>query len=293
MNATAPTADHPDDEALRAYLAAPDAPRFRPFALHLAGCAECRHQLDLQTRLQAAAGDLPEEVLDEAQQQIVDDFVYAAPNQRSDQARAQIRAQPMLLKSALHSLAQAGERAQQPDAARPARRFAAVAEWMRTLHANWMTIPATALATLMLTLLVLQWMPPQAELSEVVAYQDDASIRFFPASQMPGIGFFSAARQRSQDFPAIRIEQTAAGKLTLSWPPVEQAQNYRLTLHGLRQGKKILLKSIDSNTTSASITLQDARPGQRYVWTLSGKTAADERFVTSGGFVLRNRDENL
>jgi hypothetical protein len=286
--------NHPDDATLSSYLAAPDAPRSHAVALHLAGCANCRRQVSMMQRLQTSGGYLVDETLDAEQQQMVDDFVYARANQRSNEARDQIRQNPAMLKSALYSLAHGGDMAAAEIAPETTKShgFGALLQWLQELRTGWISIPATALATALLTVLVLQIMPANTDEAKIIAYQDDPAIHFFPASDMPGIGFFSAARQRSEDYPSIHIEQPEAGKLRLNWPPIEQAQNYRLTLHGFRQGKKILLKNVDSNTTSALITLDDASPGQRFVWTLSGKTAANERFFTSGGFVLRNSHED-
>jgi len=286
--------NHPDDAALSAYLAAPDSPRFRSMSLHLAACRDCRQRASMMVRLQASAGHFTNETLNADQQQIVDDFVYARADQRSTEVREQIRQHPAMLKSALHSLAHRREldTLQSSQENNKARRFGGWRQWLQKFRAGWISIPATALATALLTVLILQTMPRNTGAPEIIAYQDDPTVHFFPTSEMPGIGFFSAARQRSERYPAINIQQPSAGTLALSWPTIDQAQNYRLTLHGFRQGKKILLNSVDSNTTSALITLNDNSPGQRFVWTLSGKTASNERFVTSGGFVLRNSHEN-
>lgn len=288
---------HPDDATLDAYQQTPDAQQFRDVSMHLLNCVQCRHQLDMQMRLVTASAFLSNEPVTEAQQQNVDDFVYAGDHAQMKNERQAIKQHSGMLKSALHSLVQSPQQLslqiQESAVTRPVistqKRGWLETGWQYLQHkfSGWMTIPATALATLLLVAMVLQVIPPASVPVQLIAYQDDPAIHFLPVETMPGIGFFSAANQRTENFSGMQT--TVADKTTLNfnWPDIDGAKHYRLTLYDFQQGKKTLLKNLDSNTTSASINLDAGSSGQRYEWILSGKTTANERFVSSGGFVMR------
>ena len=290
MNSTTSDTRHPDDATLQAWRQTPQAADLHSVALHLAGCRECRSVVDAQARLQEMGADLPLLSCDETEQTLVDELVYGQPDAgRRQSLLDQIRKKPAMLQSALYALAHRPHLSEPetPQQAAAPSLSSRLAQYAQKFTAGWMAIPATALATLLVTFLALQLWPANTPTQQLLAYQDDPSLHFIPVSRMPGIGFFSAAHQRSQAFGGVNIEWRDP-KVTLSWPAIDSAISYHLSLHGFSQGKKRLLKSIESTKTSATIKLAEKSGTRRFEWTLSGKTADKEQFFTRGGFVLRS-----
>jgi len=283
---------HPSSDQLGAYLQAPDAPQQRSVARHLIDCVECRNELSALAQLQSLEVHVVAEDITETQQQEVDDFVYGSAQHKNAALRAKIRLHPAMLKSALYALAQeatiAPSSAAEAKTPVPANWLSALRRQLHEFHAGWLTIPATALTTLVLVLLLMPAFSPTSTPQLLTAWQDDPQLYFVPASQMPGIGFFSPAKQRSQAFSGMKIKLQENDKLTLNWPVIEGAKHYRLTLYRFHGGKKTVLKSVDIAQAEATLVLPEAAANQRFEWMLTGETADNERFVTRGGFVLRS-----
>ncbi len=287
---------HPDDIDLASYLARPDSTAHSNISLHLAGCADCRKQVEMMSLLKTEAAALHSETCDEQQQQKVDEFIYRDLSGIKKVAlRTQITGDPAMLKSALHSLTQKNNKPltqqSQPQSS-PATSIAG--DWFQKLISSWFSLPVTALATMVLTFVVIQsfgLFSKQDNSISIASFQDNQRIRFLSQNKMPGIGFFSSAGQQSEPFQNLKISFSEDQQLNLEWQPVSHARDYNLTLSRYSDGQKQLHDKITVSTTFATITLNEDDFNQRFEWTLSGDTTQGKTFITSGGFVIM-RDEN-
>ncbi|HEY9034672.1 MAG TPA: hypothetical protein VIN71_12090, partial [Pseudomonadales bacterium] len=94
---------HPDFELLQRYSRHADAPEFDPLRLHLAGCSECRAQLDAMAVLARHYPWLPQQACDEQLGEQLDDYLAGRlPPQQMAAAQQAIHDHPAALKAALH-----------------------------------------------------------------------------------------------------------------------------------------------------------------------------------------------
>lgn len=290
---------HPDDELLKAYSQQPEADEFKQVSLHLLNCRECREQIELSQKLKHDYRILQSEQCSEGQQSVVDDFLYNenSPAQH-ERLKLSIRKDPQLLKSALFSLShRARDRqavvdqdpllAQSPSSG---NWMETISEWFRWQTSTWATVSLTAVVTLTLTIMMIQPQgiaPNDIEGVSIASYQDNNSIRFLSRNQLPGIGFFNAARQSTRPFENMQIKSKDNQTLEMTWKPVELATSYELSLFKISGGKKILLETFKAATTRADYSLAAEDYNQRFEWVLTGFTSDDQTFITEGGFVVQ------
>lgn len=287
------TQQHPDEQSLVAYLGGADKAHEDEVSLHLAACASCRDQVSAMIRLRSAAAELHTEIRDEARQQLVNDFVYGGASSVETEALKQaIKADDGLLKSALYSLSSKVEYSQNATSGierREGRRLhwpAWLRQWPGFPVQTWTLVGATALITLMLTVVVQALIPSPERGIAIASYRDDSRIRFAAGDSLPGIGFFSGAQQQSEKFDGMLIDLRQKQWLSFEWPTVRSALDYRLDLYRFSAGERIQLDGIDTRRTQVRIRLPRVQINQRYEWTLSGHTTDNKTFQTSGGFVL-------
>ncbi len=290
------SANHLNDEELFAYLEDPAGSRFRGQRLHLATCGECRGQLQ---RLQQVADWVGEHAAEVSLGgQSVDESVApqalaalaggTLEGAERDALLQRIHADPGARRAALHAVAQ--HRAQMPKAPPAASaddsRMSRFLQWRLPV---WMSVPATALVSVLLVLLVIGGGSPTVPLS-LVAYRDDPNIHFtVPGQTTPGIGFFQAARTSSSSYRAPSVTLVEANRLQFAWSAVEGAVAYRLRVAHTGRDSSFELPTVVTERSQANVTASQALPAGRYEWELSGTLADGRSFRTRGGFVLQNQ----
>ena len=251
----------------------------------------------MMSRLKERSAVLTRENCDEQQQQIVNDFIYGElPENKKDTVKSQIKTDRIMLKSALHSLSHqvenetfAGENQLQSSS-----KEWTLTEWLQNLTASWLTIPVMAVATIMLTALVFQLfsvLNEQHDEITIASFQDNNNIRYLAQNRMPGIGFFTSARQQSEPYQNIQISLNDNRLLQLEWQTVKNAQDYNLKLSSYSKGNKSVREKITTLHTQTTIKLTDADFNRRFEWILSGDTSDGKTFITSGGFVLNRKNK--
>ena len=287
---------HPSEDSLKAFMEQVDSNQSADISLHLAECLSCREQVSTMSRLKMSAEHLKHENVDEDQQQILEDFLYAKlPEQQQELLKQKIKNNPLLLKEALMTLSQQQFETEQFNSeptkfhGKETNSFLdKVKQWLHSESKNWLSIPVTAVATLLLAVVVFQGTGlnnSQQQIS-VASFQDHNVIRFIPRNKLPGIGFFSSSNQYSEPYENIIITLNDNSQLALEWQPVNKASEYNLTISRYSEGSKQLREEVKTWQTHATIKLTEADYNQRFEWTLSGKTTDDESFVTTGGFVM-------
>lgn len=286
---------HPDDQQLQAYLQEPEADRFIDISLHLASCVDCRQQLAGMQKFKSIYRQLKGVVLSNQQQQRVDEFTQQSLS-REDYAVAQeeIRAHPAMLKSALYSLSlqpvavQAGSTQTTSAIKNQSSFITRLIEWFNWPMPQWSSVALASVITLMVTLVVDNTMLQQAANTslQISSYQDSENMRFIPPQTVPGIGFFSAAKNYTKPYQGLQVSLDQNQQLQLQWQAVDEATQYQVALYRFSNGNKQLVKKVTTQNTYAALQLQLESFNQRFEWTLSGSTSQQVSFITSGGFVI-------
>jgi len=275
-----------------AYLQQTDSAESERVSLHLAVCTFCREQVTTMTRLKSSAAILSHDSCNEGQQQWVDDFIYGQLSDSQKKAlRSRIKEDPVALKSALHSLSVQSNNNENVDESLqlPEPYLTTVKNWMQSLTGSWLAIPATVVATLLVSVVTFQVMGLISEQSSsimIASYQDNKKIRFLAHNKMPGIGFFSSANEHSEPYQNLTISLNEKQQLQLEWQPVKYAENYDLSLSSFSEGFKVQRDKITTSQTRAIIKLTEVDFNRRFEWTLSGKTIQGKTFIASGGFII-------
>jgi len=149
----------------------------------------------------------------------------------------------------------------------------------------FLSIPGTALATIVLTVTLLPFFSNDSNELSIVSYQDNPNV-IFTSQQSTGIGFFNAAKERSLPFDNVVISMNKEGKLSLEWPPVPGAQSYMISLSKAGPATKQEIATMSAKENYAQFAKVALDSGQRYVWELSGNTVEGGHFKAQGGFVV-------
>ncbi len=291
------SAQHPDQEALEAYARTPQNSHGNEIALHLAQCPQCRAVVAAFTHLKTHGHDIPIPTCPAEQQQQVDELVYEHPSPaRRQQLLDTLKTQPAALLSALFSLANQPPLSAPAQTAPAAKRSgkslpARLQTWFSVLTPARLALPATAFSLVLAAFVAGQYWNSLAPDDVLVSYQDDPGLYFLPAKATPGIGFFSAARQRKQSFGGMQIV-LRDNQLTLNWPAIDQAVLYRLQLNAFIDGQQQSLQTVESTAPSVTVELPANTAGHRFEWTLSGTTASQEQFYSRGGFITRKNNHD-
>lgn len=312
---------HPDSVDLIAFLEAPQSDKFRHISIHLVHCNTCRTEvMTLQATIdnlrhspvmavEKPAGKHPDEMM------IADYVEKRLPQDRYQEIEQHVLGCNFCKKSALYYSMERSE-SQRIDASgeepkglrmditgvkkdRKMRPF----EWLRGLFSwqmpVWTGVPATVLATAILFLIfthiekkeVVMVSPPQAvekEVMTVFPYQDKSQIIFKSSKgDVPGIGFFGAAREKSEPFSGLSFEMEDTDNLKVKWPEVKGARFYEIRVYSPNRGnRKMIGKAGTSGKAEVLLHVSGLKPGKRYEWELSGTTSNGNRFLAEGGFVV-------
>lgn len=281
---------HPADDLLSAYIQQPDMAH-PSISLHIASCSECRTQVALMSALRSRVTDIPEHRIEPSQQQITDEYLYSSSSpERKHQLQQQIKNDPTLLHSALHSLTEMPAETIQHEAipVQPSwlinKLRVSIESCLWQYKSSWLAIPASVILTVFITL----WLMPQQDQDRVTiaAYQDSNVVRFVDNNKMPGIGFFSSATQHTKPYQNIRFSLVDNQRLKLEWLPILRATSYDLTLYRFQQGKREFFLKTTTTELTTVIKVAQSDYNQRLEWTLTGQTEDQKTFITTGGFIL-------
>lgn len=285
---------HPDDKTLHAYLQEPEAGKFTDVSLHLAQCSNCRKHIHQLEKFKAVYPSIEQTAVNEDQQQYVDQLLYHSPDDEA--LKQEIRNNPAMLKSALYGLTthlQQSEKpvgTKQPEDTSPESLLSKFSNWISAPAPVWAGLATAAIVSIVATTLLVNNPAidiPQADSTTLVSYQDDRNMRFFPKQTVPGIGFFNQANHYSKAFSDVEITLNDDGQVNLQWQTIEDATEYQLELYRFEQGAKTLEGKLATTEPHAAFNLQLESFNQRFEWTLTGRTAKQEAFIVSGGFIIQ------
>jgi len=312
---------HPESEDLIAFLEAPQSDKSRPVSRHLIQCNTCRKEvMALQATIdnlknspviavEKPTGEHPDEMT------IADYIEKRLPQDRFQNIEQHVMGCNYCRKAALYY---AMERSESQRKSVPGEEPADVRmdlpafkndrktrpfEWLRGLFSwkmpIWTGVPATVLATAILFLIltniekkeVVTVSPPQVVKKEVMtvsSYQDKSQIIFKSSKgDVPGIGFFGAAREKAEPFSGLSFEIEDTESLKVKWPEVKGARLYEIRVYSLdRENREMIAKAGTSGKTEVLLYVSGLKPGKRYEWELSGTTGNGNRFLAEGGFVV-------
>lgn len=297
---------HPDKIALLAYMEDPGQEGFRDIRQHLLVCALCRKQV---SSLQVVMNDLKrfpiamEEMADgfHPDELILADFVDGRiPQDQLREIKEHITGCSFCTRAAFHYATHSAEAERAgiaPVSVAPASSKITVFEGVfdRLISAirrffsrrvPAIAIPATALAVFLLVYFTIKG---TEDTRKIIAYQERPEVVFTPpGGAPPGIGFFGSARELTEPFEGITIQQKDDEHLKVRWPKVKTALLYEFKVYASEDGNRRLIG--EAKTTSGTeVTLQVLgmmSPGKAYEWELSGSTENRGSFITRGGLVM-------
>ncbi len=286
---------HPEPEDLNDYLQQPQAEKFSALRLHLAGCVDCRNQLEVISSLQQHYSVIKNDSIDDAEYLQIGDFF----DNGNDVALQKIKNNPAALKAALHYASHSAAMSDhiKPEV-QPKKKISAVKRiktFLTDLFEYQSPVWISSAASIAFVLGVIILLPLTDKIGDVyssksiVQYQDNPQIHFRSQDALPGIGFFSKAEEKTLPFSDMRVKYFQPNVIQFSWPKVKNAKYYKLRLQVIAQGKKNTLDEISTELNKVEIKLNAASINHRYVWTLSGLTHNGKTFLTSGGFVIGDR----
>lgn len=249
------TEDHPSRQTLTGYLTEPESGDYAAVHLHVCHCERCQNVLRKMEAVLFGLGS-------------------AAAARRADAASS---ARPVPV-------------GQQPTPDSPAHPPMPVTRASATLRRKipaWSVIPSALAAGLLLTVTGAPLWSSRIDDSAVVlaVYQDAAQVRIAPAdSGVASIGFFDEAAVETAPYAGVSVAYTD-GQYQISWPPVQNAVEYRFALY-LNEGDR--LQQVGSGQTQElQLTLPTKAPrqGVRYTWRLTGEMSDGRAFESRGGFV--------
>ena len=154
----------------------------------------------------------------------------------------------------------------------------------------WISVPIAAVALVTLSFMFAPALLQQKSGPVFVTYQDDPVVYFRHAQQqIPGIGFFTAARDSQQSYQGVSVSGTAS-HLSIRWPAVDNAEKYTVSIYQTGADKRTLLGQMTTVTTEAEFAFNRDLPrlekNRRYEWEIQGPAGKGMNFFTQGGFVL-------
>jgi len=313
------TNQHPDIEILIDYADSPNAKAFSPVRQHLIHCSDCRFQVDrLSTLQQDIVNAIPRMAfnVDSAQADaLLDQKIEGLINNQLDetsqqQVSAQLKENNDALKSALHyaTHSTAMQRHLAETAPRPKaeeingngvslsqRLGRYIKAYLQKKTPLWRTAPAAIALSALLTIIILPLLnTPPAATNRIAVYQDNP-VMHFKKGVLPNasIGFFGEANTMNIPYQGMKISAIAADEIHFSWPSVQNAKQYTLTLYQYsnNEKKRLFNRSTQPSQLELNIELNIEQKGmalennQRYEWQLSGTTHDEQQFSTRGGFV--------
>jgi hypothetical protein len=152
----------------------------------------------------------------------------------------------------------------------------------------WISVPVTALATIVLAVFLLPQILPfsHTNLNVIAVYQDDPVVTFTDEQATTGIGFFNASKQITAQYNGIKIVANTEDAIQLEWPPVVDAEYYVIRLFKVQTLPQQDMVSLKTSDNVAQFDRLALTPGRRYGWELSGATHDGRFFKSKGGFVV-------
>lgn len=291
-------AEHPETEQLIAYSAQPESVDHQAVGLHLASCGQCRKDLQASSNLRRHAGWIStklSESSDETGREMSDLLNNRLSGQAAAELRERIKQNPEMLREALHFARH--HIAMQRNVQAPKVSRTGLSVWgsvkrliIQSLQFEtpvWKLIPIAVVLVAVVTVFGgLQEQGQTLQVAKLVRFDDQPTMQIFAQESQPGIGFFSNTKQTSIPFEGISVQIKNDQELVFSWPPIDNAENYRLKLQVFRNGETVILGRYSGEKPGAIIKLPEP-PGQhRYEWVLTGDTINKQSFQTTGGFVV-------
>ena len=289
---------HPDTETLIAYLEQSEASNLQPVGLHLAGCGQCRKELQALSSLRQHAGWISTD-RNEASADIsveVADLVHnRLSGQQAAETRDRIVQNPASLRQALHyARHHAAMKNQVKNVATTASELSLFERLRHRITALlqfetpvWKLIPvAVVLVAIVAVFNGVAFEPASPNVAKIVQFEDQNSIQFVAQESQPGIGFFANSVRASKPFDGVSVLLKNNREIVFDWPAIKDAVSYRLKLQVFRNGEIVVLGRVSSKQPHALIQLSEA-PGQhRYEWVITGDTIKGQSFQARGGFVV-------
>ena len=299
--------NHPDKTRLAAYLESVKSDEFRDVRGHLVTCSVCRKDITAMQNALHGLKRFPQslEVQPEGEhlsEMVIADYVERRlPADELAATKQHVMGCGFCTKAALHYATHSVETQRMGVSAegtefldripqviqemprRLGRKEGGFFSWRMPV---WIGVPATALATLLLILLLSH--PTQKESLEVVSYQDKPEVVFTPPKgEVPGIGFFGEARQRTEPYGGLTIHPQDDQHLDIKWSEIKTAKVYEIKIYSSgEEGRTLIGQTSTSDKTEVVLQISGMMPGKRYEWELSGKTLDERRFLARGGFVV-------
>jgi len=270
---------HPDTELLVAYAEQPESVERQAIGLHLAGCGQCRKDLEVLSSLRQHAGWISADPV-ETSEPIADLLQGRLSEQAATELRERIKQDPLLLRQSLHYAS-----------------LNIVSRWdsiknmiVQSLQFQapvWKMVPVAVVLVAVVTLFsVVQNLQQPDQLARIVSFEDQPTIQFVSQTPQPGIGFFANAGQTSRAFGGVIARLGNDREIAFSWPDIDGAIVYGLKLKKFHDGESVVLGRVTSNQPNATIKLSEALSQHRYEWVLSGDTIDGQSFQSTGGFVV-------
>jgi hypothetical protein len=256
---------HPELVQLLDYLEQPDGAPHAATLDHLTDCAHCRARAAQLEQLQLAL-------------------------RRHVPRWHGMSATPPLpeLHAAAHGAALRRDLAvSEPPRAMPRAQFAfqRIAELFTLRMPMW--IPATTAAALMVAILGVPRFGAD-DAPALIAYQDAPVMHFASGEEtQPGLGFFTGADRIERPFGGVEAARADARTLTLRWPAVEGAVEYRVTVSRVDGDTRQRLAEVTAIESQVRVANFDFIAHSRYEWTIAGQTHNGTWFSATGGFVVR------
>lgn len=280
---------------------------------HLSQCQDCRAQLSMMSVLQQHYTSLSQRTdLTDDQRQSIYDYLDSINRDRPvdtdvhEVARALIDSDDDALHEALHyqnnleleaadktspetALTDDGDGVERPGL------LTRIGRWLNEVLAVRAPVMGTVAATvtmLAITVMLVAELPFSQPDHRVTAYQDDAVITFTEKDKLPGIGFFTQDKARTQAFDDVSIELVQDDMIRISWPVITGAERYNLRLQRINAKDSTLLEEVSTTDNHVLYHLEDDEldrsrsGGKRYEWVLYGNTKDKQRFYANGGFVI-------
>ncbi|MDH5445344.1 MAG: hypothetical protein OEY52_07290 [Gammaproteobacteria bacterium] len=297
------TTHHPDADQLNNYICDPGSNEFRQVRLHLMECIDCRAEVDMLMNLKSNLGSINIPSIDAGNKQALDlDMLDRHLNSELNATEQQqlediIKKEPQAMKSALHyvshrvSMDKGTVDTNWTQPQHSGSRFSDLFKsWFSVKWPVWMSVPITAIAASVFTIMLVPLPVNMTGSPAVIAYQDNPVIQFKKEQTLPGIGFFSGANKTAQPYGKLKVTLQGENTALLHWPEVENAESYTMHLKIYKQGRQISAGKHTTSKPQAKFTRVPGDTGHRYVWNLSGKTSNGQLFSAKGGFIIDKRN---
>ena len=300
-------ATHPDMQELMGFAETPNASEYASVALHLVSCQQCRSQVAAYKKTLSHLKENPtilSSTLDEQQHHLneiqIAQYVDKTINEEAYQSLKQhVDSCNACLKAAL-TYASHSQPVKSSDTATLGDAEGSLSGWFGKLKdkindsfSAVMAVPVTAAVTAAVTLAILPGISNRSDIEApiVASYQDSPYMTFSSSdASHSGIGFFGEAAEEKKAFTGMQISITTEKSYLFTWPSVEHATHYELTLYTIEDEARQMVAQVDAGNDNRAVVSESLMYGKRYEWVLRGDTADNRQFSTRGGFVLSQTD---